>query len=129
MLVGRSLLGHVKNEVRCEPDTMLRFFEGKGMMSLLSSVKRYAFMLIRFVTSKTKPKIRFLIVLLIAVSMAEFVALDVGIVLAAGILFYIEAVFGSWGFAIGSRFLPVVYAFSVIIMLKIDSLSKFYLKK
>lgn len=98
-------------------------------MSFFNPAKKYAILLKRLISSRAFPKIRFLIILLIAISMAEFVALDVGIILAADILFYVEAVLGTWALAFSSRLLPSLAAFSVMIMLKIDSFSKIYLKK
>ena len=93
-------------------------------MSFLSPFQRYACRLKGLVSKTAFPKMRVLIIFLIAISMAEFVALDVGIVLAADILFYIEAVLGAWALAVSSRLFPLLSAVPVMIALKIDKLLK-----
>ena len=56
--------------------------------------------------AKAWPKVRLLLVLVIAMSMAGFVALDVGLVFAADLLFYLEILFGAWTVALFARFMP-----------------------
>lgn len=63
---------------------------------------------VRGVWSWVWPKLRTLLIVLIAISMAEYVALDVGLVLAADIMLYIEIVLGVWAMALISRLMPGV---------------------
>ena len=52
------------------------------------------------------PKVRVLLIVAIAISMAEFVAIDLGMVLAADIMLYVEIVLGTWALALAARLMP-----------------------
>lgn len=56
--------------------------------------------------AKMWPKLRIFLIVALAVSMAEFVAFDVGMILAADIMLYIELILGAWALTLLARFMP-----------------------
>src|SRR4051812_49015923 len=62
--------------------------------------------LARTTAKKAYPTIRLLLVLGLALSMAEFVAIDAGLFLAADLMLYLEIMLGAWAVARFARFMP-----------------------
>lgn len=61
---------------------------------------------VKILFAKAWPKVRWLILIAIAISMAEFVAIDVGLMFAADILLYVELIVGAWALAVVGRLMP-----------------------
>jgi hypothetical protein len=83
-------------------------------MPSLQPVRSSVRLSIAFFMNSIWPKARILLIILIAVSMAEFVALDAGMMVAADILLYMEAIIGAWVLTVVARFVP---GLSTILML------------
>jgi hypothetical protein len=77
-----------------------------NFMIFLQSVKNSFHSTIKISINSIWPKFRILLIIIIAVSMAEFVALDAGMMLAADILLYVDAIIGVWTLTAIARFVP-----------------------
>jgi uncharacterized membrane protein len=58
--------------------------------------------------AKAWPKVRMLLVVAVALSMAEFVAVDIGLLVAADLILYVELMLSAWAIALVARILPGV---------------------